>query len=223
MKRTILTLAALLGFTLTAFSQAPQSFPYQTIIRDAQGDVVANQNVSLRMTIIQGPLPGTNVYQETHTVMTNAFGLVNLEIGGGTTGATLNDFSAIDWSTGDYHVRVELDLAGGSNYTLMGTTQLQSVPYALYAETSGSGGGTTYQVGDFAQGGVVFYVDASGEHGLVADIEDLGSFTWSDQNEVTGATGRYGRWCWSGRDEYGFDHSSQPGFQFSGEGMCGFK
>jgi hypothetical protein len=86
---------------------------------------------------------------------------------------------------------VELDLAGGINYTIMGTTQLQSVPYALYAETAGSGGGTTYQVGDFAQGGVVFYVDASGKHGLVADIEDIPGpfFQWSDQFTVTGATG----------------------------------
>jgi hypothetical protein len=182
--RKIFTLAFFLAFTLALTAQAPQSFQYQTIIRDAQGEVVANQNVSLRMTIFQGA--NTEVYQETHGLSTNAFGLVNLEIGEGTTGGTLNDFTAIDWSTGDYHVQVELDLSGtGSSYTVMGTTKLQSVPYALYAETSGP----TYKVGDFAQGGVVFYVDASGEHGLVADIEDLGSFTWGNQNEVTGATG----------------------------------
>jgi hypothetical protein len=191
--RNILTLGFFMAFTLALTAQAPQSFQYQTIIRDAQGEVVADQNISLRMTILQGPLtPGTSVYQETHTETTNAFGLVNLEIGEGTTGGTLNDFSAIDWSTGDYHVQVELDLTGtGSSYTVMGTTQLQSVPYALYAETAGSGGGTTYQVGDFAQGGVVFYVDASGKHGLVADIEDIPGpfFQWSDQFTVTGATG----------------------------------
>jgi hypothetical protein len=187
--RKILTLAFFLAFTLALTAQAPQSFQYQTIIRDAQGDVVANQNVSLRMTIFQGPLPGTNVYQETHTLSTNAFGLVNLEIGDGT--PVSGDFTTIDWGTGDYHVQVELDLAGGINYTIMGTTQLQSVPYALYAETAGSGGGTTYQVGDFAQGGVVFYVDASGKHGLVADIVDISTgINWSsNSNTVTGATG----------------------------------
>ncbi len=76
----IITLA---GLSLSA--QAPQSFQYQTIIRDVQGEVVMNQSVSLRITIIQGPInpdPGTNVYQETHILNTNAFGLVNLEIGG---------------------------------------------------------------------------------------------------------------------------------------------
>ncbi len=128
---TIMLCLMLSPISLSA--QAPQSFQYQTIIRDAQGEVVMNQNVSLRMTIIQGA--GTEVYQETHDLSTNAFGLVNLEIGTGMDQS--GTFNKIPWSTGEYHLQVELDLSGiGNSYTLMGTTQLLSVPYSFYADTS---------------------------------------------------------------------------------------
>ena len=217
MKKHLLLVSALLfGAVLALQAQAPQAIQYQTIIRNATGEVVMNQQVGIQLTILRGPLdpgPGTAVYQETHSASTNAFGLVNLQIGTGDTGGTLNDFSGVDWSMGPYFLEVGLDLTGGSSYTVMGRTQLLSVPYALYAETAGDGvpeGGdpgqvlstdgsgnyswveneTTYAVGDFAQGGVVFYVDASGKHGLVADIVDIsGTFQWSNEFEVTGATG----------------------------------
>jgi hypothetical protein len=86
-----------------------------------------NQAVSLQIKVLRGPLSsGTNVYQETHASTTNALGLANLQIGTGI--PTMGPFSAIDWSVGPYHLQVELDLTGGSNYTVMGTTQLRSVP-----------------------------------------------------------------------------------------------
>ena len=138
MKKYLLLVSALLfGALLSLQAQAPQAIQYQTIIRNAAGEVVMNQSVSLQLTILQGSATGTQTYQETHSATTNGFGLVNLQIGTGDTGATLNDFSGIDWSLGNYYLQVGLDLSGGSSYTVMGTTQLLSVPYALYAETAG--------------------------------------------------------------------------------------
>jgi len=102
---------------------------YQAVIRDAAGKLVTNQVVGIRMTILKGTLPGTNVYQETQTPTTNANGLVTLEIGGGT------GFDAIDWGSDVHFIKTETDPAGGTNYTISGTSQLLSVPYALYAET----------------------------------------------------------------------------------------
>ena len=128
--RKILLITAIL-LAITGFSQTPESFKYQTIVRDGAGFVMANQNVSFQMSIIQGSASGSSVYSETHTATTNEFGLVNLNIGEGTTS---DDFSAIDWSNGPFFIKVELDENGGSSYTEMGTTELKSVPYAMYAK-----------------------------------------------------------------------------------------
>ena len=168
MKKQLLLVSALLfGALLSLQAQAPQAIQYQTIIRNAAGEVVMNQNVGLQLTVRQTTAIGTAVYQETHTKMTNDYGLVNLQIGAGTTS---DDMSAIDWSQGPYYLEVGLDLTGGSSYTVMGTTQLLSVPYALYAEKAGSG---THYVGEVFDGGIVFFVDETGEHGLMASLEDL--------------------------------------------------
>ena len=128
--RKILLLSALL-FAIIGFSQTPESFKYQTIVRDGAGFVMANQNVSFQISIIQGSASGNSVYTETHLATTNEFGLVNLNIGEGTTS---DNFSTIDWSNGPFFIKVELDENGGSSYTEMGTTELKSVPYAVYAQ-----------------------------------------------------------------------------------------
>ena len=124
----------LLSFALTAFSQAPQSFQYQSVVRNAAGEIIANQAVGMRISLRQGTPLGSTVYQETHTPTSNAFGLVNLQVGMGT--VVSGAFSAINWGAGPYFIEVELDPTGGTNYTVMGTSQLMSVPYALYAETT---------------------------------------------------------------------------------------
>jgi len=129
MRKILLLLAIFI--TITGFSQTPESFKYQTIVRDGAGFVMANQNISFQMSIIQGSASGTSVYTETHSATTNEFGLVNLSIGEGTTS---DDFSTIDWSNGPFFIKVELDENGGSSYTEMGTTELKSVPYAMYAK-----------------------------------------------------------------------------------------
>ncbi|AXG68756.1 hypothetical protein KORDIASMS9_00972 [Kordia sp. SMS9] len=143
MKKTIFTLLTFL-VTLTTFAQAPELVNYQAIIRNSDGNLVQDSNIGMRVSILQTNATGTAVYTETHTVSTNTNGLVTIMIGGGTSS---DDFSAIDWSTGPYFIKTETDIAGGTNYTITGTSQLLSVPYALYAKTAGSvsGGGSSNQ------------------------------------------------------------------------------
>lgn len=134
MKKLIHSIIALM-LSATVFAQAPQSFKYQAVARDASGEVIANQQVSFQISILQGSESGTTVYTETHVDSTNQFGLVTLEIG---TGTTTDDFTAIDWGNDTYFIQVEMDATGGTSYTLMGTSQLLSVPYALHATTAES-------------------------------------------------------------------------------------
>jgi hypothetical protein len=121
----------MLVLTLSAMSQAPQKFNYQSVVRDGDGNTIANQNVGIRISILQGSIEGPAVYTEAHSATTNAFGLVTLEIESGTVES--GDLSSIDWGVNEYFLKVELDPTGGTSYQDMGTTQLLSVPYALYA------------------------------------------------------------------------------------------
>lgn len=208
----ILNTAILLLLAFNLFSQAPQKMSYQAVIRNASNTLVTNQNIGMRISILQGSPGGSAVYQETQTPVSNINGLVSIEIGAGT--VISGTFSAIDWLAGPYFVKTETDPAGGTNYTISGTTQLLSVPYALYANSAnendpvfgasvaagitaadtanwnhhtdstdiaGMGyvaGLVNYAVGDFAQGGVVFYVDETGQHGLVVAKNDLPTVRW---------------------------------------------
>ncbi len=114
-------------------TQTQNGFNYQAVVRRGSGQIIANQQVSFRITILQGDSLGITVYSEEFQPVTNAFGLVNLIIGTG----NHDEFNLIDWSQGPYFIKVELDVEGGYNYTVSGISQLLSVPYALYAETSG--------------------------------------------------------------------------------------
>jgi len=115
-------------------AQTPQQFSYQAVVRDNSNNLVSNQTVGMQISILEGAPNGIAVYTETHTPVTNANGLVNVSIGLGT--AVTGVFDSIDWSVGNYFIKTETDLAGGTNYTITGTSQLQSVPYALFAQTS---------------------------------------------------------------------------------------
>ncbi len=135
---TILTLI----FSLTAASllaQAPQAFSYQAVATDNLGKELANQAIGIRASILQGSPSGQAVWVETHAVTTDDFGLFTISVGQGTgQSGPLPSFSSIDWSTGTYFLRIDMDAAGGTNYAFVGASQLLSVPYALYAERSGS-------------------------------------------------------------------------------------
>lgn len=135
MKYIFLAIGLLMS-SIGLFAQAPQAFKYQAVARDNSGNLIANQSVGFRISILQNSPTGSPVYSETHTVASNNLGLVNLDLGAGN--PVSGTFSNINWGTGNYFVKVELDVAGGSNYLLMGTTQLLSVPYALHAQSATS-------------------------------------------------------------------------------------
>ncbi len=124
----------------TVFAQVPQSFNYQAVARDNSGNLLAMQAVGIKIIIHQGSAVGTTVYTETFTPSTNLFGLFTIAIGTGT--VVSGDFSSIAWSSGNYWLQVQMDPLGGTSYTDMGTTQLLSVPFAMYANNSGTGGAT---------------------------------------------------------------------------------
>jgi hypothetical protein len=108
---------------MTLLGQTPKTFNYQAVLRDSDGDLNENASVSIQLQLHQGTATGTIVYSEAHTTTTNEFGMVNLEIGS----VTPATFDAIDWSAGPYFVEVSV------NGTSMGTSELLTVPYALYA------------------------------------------------------------------------------------------
>jgi hypothetical protein len=136
MKQSILLFCALL-FTSLSYAQPPQKMSYQTVIRNATDDLVSNTTVGIQISVLQGSSAGTAVYVETHAPMTNANGLASLEIGAGT--PLTGTMAAIDWGSGPYFVKSEVDIAGGTNYTLSLVSELLSVPYALHAFSSGDG------------------------------------------------------------------------------------
>jgi uncharacterized protein (TIGR02145 family) len=116
---------------LFGFSQAPQKINFQSVLRNSGGDVVSNKSVSLKISILSGSITGNTVYSETHAKTTDAAGLISLQIGNGTVFSGV--FSAILWGNTPHFIKLEADFNGGSNYVLLGTQELMSVPYALYA------------------------------------------------------------------------------------------
>jgi surface protein len=133
MKKYLISLTLLL-FSLSINAQAPQGFNYQATVRNASGDLIVNQNVSFSFNVIQGSQAADPTYSEDHTLLTDDLGQVSLVIGQGT--PTTGVFSEIDWSIGNYYLAIELDT--GNGFDPMGTSQLLSVPYAMYSDSSGS-------------------------------------------------------------------------------------
>lgn len=134
--RLTLTVLLFVTVTLNIFGQSPEKMSYQAIIRAQDNSLVTNSNISLKIIVHQGTVTGANVYEETHSVYTNSNGLVSLEIGTGNIGT--GSFSSIAWERGPYFIETKVDVAGGTNYNIIGVTQLLSVPYALHAKTAES-------------------------------------------------------------------------------------
>jgi hypothetical protein len=150
-------------------------------VRDATNTTVANQVVGMRISVLQTTAKGTAVYVETQAPTTNANGLLSIYIGAGTVGSGV--FSVIDWSSGPYFIKIEIDPAGGAAYAIIGTTQLVSVPYALHAKTVTQ---PTYTVNTLYPelGGYVIAVRDGGKHGLVVAVQDQGRSNWYDANDL---------------------------------------
>jgi uncharacterized protein (TIGR02145 family) len=142
MKRLLMSILSLALFVLLfspnkVQAQSPEKFSYQAVVHDALDQIVQNTTIGMQISVIQGTVSGSSVYVETQTPTTDVNGLVSLEIGGGTN--VSGDFSTIDWANGPYFIKTEIDLNGGTTYTISGTAQMLSVPYALYAKSAGNG------------------------------------------------------------------------------------
>ncbi|MFT5779859.1 MAG: hypothetical protein ACI837_002818 [Crocinitomicaceae bacterium] len=134
--KILITLALIFSSIMTSWGQSPQKMTFQAVIRNASDQLIASSTVGMQISILQGSPTGIATYIETHGPTTNINGLATIEIGGGTVVA--GSFATIDWSNGPYYIKSETDPTGGAVYTISGTSQLLSVPYALYAENSGS-------------------------------------------------------------------------------------
>jgi hypothetical protein len=192
-KITLISTLFFLFLTVGLQSQIPPNgFNYSAVARGPQGQPISNQNIGIRFSILKTTATGLAQYVETHQTTTDATGLFNLIIGGGAVQS--GSFSAIDWSSDNFFLKVELDAQGGINYYNMGTTQLLSVPYALYAKSAGSvngaggGGNFTHYIGEEYGGGVIFHLwkdNAGVEHGLIVDKTDLSTAQpWSNMDTV---------------------------------------
>jgi hypothetical protein len=129
--QALIFLSFLFSFSDSLLAQAPQKMSYQAVVRDDSNALISSSQVGMRIGILQGSSTGTLVYEEIHMPTTNQNGLVSFEIGTGD--ITSGDFNQIDWSNGPFFIKSETDPTGGSNYSIEGTSEFLSVPYALYA------------------------------------------------------------------------------------------
>ncbi|MEY3399318.1 MAG: hypothetical protein RL220_1912, partial [Bacteroidota bacterium] len=132
-----ISVLALLLICFTATAQIPQGISYQAIARQSDGDELINTALSVKLGIIDAS--SILEYEEVHSTTSNDYGLINLVIGQGviTGNGAVTSFSDINWGSGDHFLRVEIDYPGSSGFELIGESQLLSVPYALFAASSG--------------------------------------------------------------------------------------
>lgn len=158
MKKIILLLT--LSFSLLNFANAqtpPNAFNYSAVARNAAEQPIATTTIGIQITILKTSPTGASQYSENHFVNTDAYGLFNLVIGAGAVQS--GSMATIDWSNDNYYLKVGMDAAGGTNFLTMGTTQLLSVPYAMYAKSAGSvSGGTGITITSVSSAGDTLYL-----------------------------------------------------------------
>ena len=130
--KNLITLAIIFFTTLTMYSQTPELMSYQAVVRDADSELLTDQAVGMKISILEDTASGTPVYVETQNPSTNSNGLLSLQVGAGT--VVSGDITTIDWANHDYFIKTETDPTGGENYTIAGTSQILSVPYALLSK-----------------------------------------------------------------------------------------
>jgi hypothetical protein len=189
MKR-IYTLLLFLLATVSILAQSPEKMSYQAVLRDASNTLLTNQEVGMQISILQSTITGVAVYIETQTTTTNINGLVSIAIGSGTSS---DNFSTIDWSAGPYFIKTATDPSGGSSYSITGTSQLMSVPFAMYATTSGSAAPGPQGVAG-AQGiqGATGTAGTNGINGEKGDTGDQGTQGVQGNTGSVGAVGATG-------------------------------
>lgn len=136
--RTLLLSACLSFLSLILFAQVPQAIKYQAVARDSAGSIMANANITVRISILDSAAGGSVAYSEIHKTGTNQFGLFSISIGRGIQPSGV--FANIDWATGSKWMQLEMSQNNGSTFQFVGASELLSVPYALYAETSNTPG-----------------------------------------------------------------------------------
>lgn len=167
-----------LFFPIFVLAQAPDLFNYQGVARDNAGNILPNQSIGLLLEVHQSTANGTVVFSESHGPATNDFGLFNIAIGSGT--PIVNTVSFIDWSNGPYFLEVSMDPAGGTNYQSLGTSQLLSVPYALFAGNSSNGEAPGNAIGDMKYwNGTAWTMIPVGTPGQFLQIDQSNIPTWS--------------------------------------------
>jgi hypothetical protein len=165
--------------TASVWSQAPQKMSYQAVIRNSTNTLVTSTKVGMRISILKGSAAATasslTDYVETQTATTNANGLVSLEVGKGT--IVTGTFATIDWANGPYFIKTETDPTGGTNYTIIGSNELLSVPYALFSANISPGPkgdkGETGAQGSKGEQGIQGVIGTPGPKG---DKGETGSF-----------------------------------------------
>jgi uncharacterized protein (TIGR02145 family) len=181
-----------------AFAQSvPQRFSYQAVIRDDANQLLNNQTVGIRLSILQGSATGTAAYVETHTSSTSTNGLVSLQVGGGT--VVSGTMAQIDWASGPYFIKTETDPSGGSNYSITGSSQMLSVPYALFSANGipgpqGPAGqtGATGPQGPIGLTGPTGTPGATGSQGPIGLTGPAGATGPAGQTGATGLQGPIG-------------------------------
>jgi len=133
MKKLFLLIVMVI-LTINVPAQTPQRISYQAVIRNSNGQLIVSHSVGMKISILQGSATGTPVYVETQTPATNTNGMATIEIGGGI--IVSGTFESIDWTTGIYFIKTETDPAGGTNYSITGSSQILSVPYAFHSKTA---------------------------------------------------------------------------------------
>ncbi|MEJ1224121.1 Lcl domain-containing protein [Sediminicola sp. 1XM1-17] len=170
--KNILTVIIIL-ISVNALAQTPEKISYQAVIRNENQELLVNQNIGFKISILKDNINGLPVYIETQSSSTNGNGLVTLEIGNGVVLEGL--FKDIEWGIGSYFIKMETDPNGGSDYSINGISEIMSTPYALHAKTADFAKNISnkHYIGELFGGGIVFALFNNGENGLIASLHDL--------------------------------------------------
>jgi len=172
----LLIICVSLALSMTTYAEIPQKMSYQAVIRSGNNVLISNQQIGMRISIVQDSSNGNEIYIETHNTKTNINGLASIEIGNGNIIQGL--FTEIDWAKGPYYIKTETDPLGGNNYNITNSSQLLSVPYALYAQSAGGFTAGTISNQMMYWNGNEWSLLNPGQNGQILTICN-GKLTWS--------------------------------------------